>query len=111
MLKKITAVILVLSVLMKTACSSKPFSLYDTPIKFNDPFSTEGEDMSFSDLKITEIDVEGLISSINRMKELSEKVGSLEELKKLYMPLHQLPHLKYGIYLRQREKKRLRRYI
>lgn|GEM_PF-1658939 len=84
MLKKITAVILVLSVLMTTACSSKPFSLYDTPIKFNDPFSTEGEDMSFSDLKITEIDVEGLISSIDRMKELSEKEGSLEELKKLY---------------------------
>lgn len=84
MIRKITAVILIISILLTTACSNKPFSLYDTPIKFDDPFLPEGKDMSFSELQITEVDEDGLISSIELMKELSQKEGSLEELKSLY---------------------------
>ena len=88
MFRKITAVILVMSVILTTSCNSKPFSLYDTPTKFSDPFSTELKEMSFIDLQTTRIDVEGVINSINQMKELSEKGGSIEELKKLYKELY-----------------------
>ncbi len=84
MIRKITALVLILSILLTTACSNKAFSVYDTPKKFNDPFSSEIKDMDFSDLKITDIDENDTISSINRMKELSQKENSLEELKALY---------------------------
>ena len=84
MIRKITALVLVLSILLTSACSNKPFSVYDTPKKFNDPFLSETKDMDFSDLKITDIDENDTISSINRMKELSQKENSLEELKALY---------------------------
>ena len=84
MIRKITALVLVLSILLTTACSEKPFSVYDTPKKFNDPFLSETKDMDFSDLRITNIDENDTISSINRMKELSQKENSLEELKALY---------------------------
>ena len=84
MVRKITAVILVISILLATACSSKPFSLYDTPTKFSDPFSAEPKEMSFSDLKIIETDEQSITNSLNTMKELCGKEGSLEELKRLY---------------------------
>ena len=84
MIRKITALVLVLSILLTTACSKKTFSVYDTPKKFNDPFLSETKDMDFSDLRITNIDENDTISSINKMKELSQKENSLEELKALY---------------------------
>lgn len=84
MIRKIISVILLLSVLVTTSCSNKPFSIYDTPIKYSDPFLTDGKDMKASDLQIVELNADDVISRINKMKELSQQEGSLEELKALY---------------------------
>lgn len=84
MIRKIISVILLLSVLVTTSCSNKPFSIYDTPIKFSDPFLTDGKDMKASDLQIVELNADDVISRINKMKELSQTEGSLEDIKALY---------------------------